>query len=188
MPEMNMCAQFPENGEMCHFDEGVAGATPLGSSLGGRSPYSSSMGGGGLMGFPPLATSPLDSALDMMVKRSGPGDRAGRGDGAGHGGANGAGPSQTEDSREISDDSMGDAYTNGTATAHGAASGTAGVLPPREGRGARRAAANKASATHGVAEEEGEGEGEEGRAMAMDVEDELAEMADALLLLHESAC
>lgn len=58
---MSCCMQF--DGESCHFDEGMAGSTPPSRSV-GRSPYTT-MGGY----FPLMGTSPLDGALDMMVKR-----------------------------------------------------------------------------------------------------------------------
>lgn len=63
---------FPSDGEMCHFDEAAPHATPMGSLSGrsyGNSHGASGGGVGGLAGYPPLGTSPLDSALDMMIKR-----------------------------------------------------------------------------------------------------------------------
>uniref|UniRef100_A0A7S0RS20 AP2/ERF domain-containing protein n=1 Tax=Chlamydomonas leiostraca TaxID=1034604 RepID=A0A7S0RS20_9CHLO len=146
---------FPGDGEMSHFEEGAPSATPMGSLAG---PYSTSHNPpGSLPGYPAMGTSPLDSALDMMVKREG----------------------APEDSREMSEDSGGGA----TATTSGRG-------------GARRPGRNGSVPTNGVhlrphghddMMEEGEEEAH-GHAVGMDVEEELAEMADALLLLHESAC
>ncbi|KAF5838702.1 hypothetical protein DUNSADRAFT_2327 [Dunaliella salina] len=72
---------FPSEGEICHFDDGITGATPPGGSVGsvglrgGSSLGQGSLSGYGAMrGFAGGSPPPNEGALEMMVKRERLGD------------------------------------------------------------------------------------------------------------------
>jgi hypothetical protein len=192
------CLQGGE-GEISHFDEGVPGSVPLTGSYSG--PYAQFGGSQPAPGFVPLGSSPLDSAVDLMVRgrerdttleevsEDSSMDQQGGAGGAGAGGSGRRPPAAPSTS------GLTQQHPHGTrAAARRASTGTAAVvsLAKRSVTGPFRDAHNaggdpgsaSAAATAG---DDADTEGPGGAAVPMDVEDELAEMADALLLLHESA-
>ncbi len=145
---------------MSHFDEGVAGATPPVGSMG----HAFANGG-----YPAPGTSPVNRALDMMVpKREG----------------------STEDVRDMSEDeSQGDAPPpfklppQSAPHRMGAARPPRPAAPRRPGDVLQPRLQERASYPQGVG---AAAAADEGRAAPMAEDDELADLADTLLLLHES--
>jgi hypothetical protein len=186
---------------MSHFDDGMPGATPLTGSYSG--PYAQFGGSQPAPGFVPLGSSPLDSAVDLMVRgreRDTTLEDVSEDSSMDQQGGAGAAPNGT--GRRSSAVNAGPSTSVGTAqhphgtraAARRASTGTAAAVslakrsvtgPFRDMQGAGGLPSSTSAAA--TAGDEGNGEGPGGAAVPMDVEDELAEMADALLLLHEGA-